>query len=99
VVEITQQYLAGEVSLRLAQLQAVAVEPSFAGAVAKLRRAAETSPPGALTAVLIRTLEMTDAICWDSLARGDMTAFDCQAANGAELREFGVCAGLLAEPG
>ncbi len=96
---MTQQYLAGEVSLRLAQLRAVAVEPSFAGAVAKLRREAETSPPGALTAVLIRTLEMTDAICWDSLARGDMTAFDCQAANGAELREFGVCAGLLAEPG
>jgi hypothetical protein len=99
VVEMTRQYLAGEVSLLLAQLQAVAVEPSFARAVAKLRTEAETSPPGALTAVLIRTLELTDAICWDSLARGDMTAFNIQAATGAELHEFGVCAGLLEEPG
>jgi hypothetical protein len=96
---MTQQYLAGEVSLLLAQLQAVAVEPPFAREVAKLRTDAETSPPGVLTAVLIRALEATDTVCWDSLARGDMTAFNCQAATGAELREFGVCAGLLDEPG
>ena len=95
MVEVTQQYLVGEVSVRLAQLQAVVGEPSLARAVAQLRREAETSPPGALSVVLIRALEMTDAICLDSLARGDTTAFSCQVASGAELREFGVCAGLI----
>jgi hypothetical protein len=98
-MEMTQQYLAGQLSLLLAQLQAVAVEPSRALAVAELRREAETRPPGSLSAVLIRTLEVIDASCWDSLARGDMTAFEREAATGAELREFGVCAGLLEESG
>jgi hypothetical protein len=96
---VTQQYLAGEVSVRLAQLQDVVGEPSLARAVAKLRTEAETSPPGALFAVLIRAFEVTDMICLDSLARGDVTAFSCQVASGAELREFGVCAGLIEESG
>ncbi len=95
MVEVTQQYLIGEVSLRLAQLQAVVLEPSLARAVAQLRGEAETSPLGALPAVLIRTFDMTDAICLDSLARGDMTVFFSQVASAAELREFGVCAGLI----
>lgn len=97
MVEVTQEYLVGEVSLRLAQLQAVALEPSLARTISQLRNEAETSPPGALSVVLIRALEMTDAICFDSLARGDMTAFSSQLATGAELREFGICAGLLAD--
>jgi hypothetical protein len=99
VVEVTQQYLVGEVSLRLAALQAAVLEPSLARAVAQLRREAETSPPEALSAVLIRTLEATDAICLDSLARGDMTAFSSQVASAAELREFGICAGWIEESG
>lgn len=96
-VGMTQQYLSGELSLLLAQLQAVAIDQAFARAIAQLRREAETSPPAALNGVLIRTLEVTDGLCWDSLARGDTTAFNRQAAGGAELREFGVCAGLLEE--
>ena len=92
---MTKQYLVGEVSVRLAQLQAVVAEPTLARAVAQLRSEAETSPPDALSVVLIRALEMTDAICLDSLARGDKTAFSSQVASGAQLREFGVCAGLL----
>ena len=94
-MEVTQQYLVGEVSVRLAQLQAVVAEPRLARAVAQLRSEAETSPPSALYVVMIRALEMTDEICLDSLARGDMTAFSSQVASGAELLEFGVCAGLL----
>jgi hypothetical protein len=94
---MTQQYLAGELSLLLAQLQAGPIDPSFASALARLRRDVETSPPRALSAVLIRTLEVTDGLCLDSLARGDATAFGCQAATGAQLREFGICAGLLDE--
>jgi hypothetical protein len=98
-MEMTQQYLAGELSLLLAQLQAVAIDQAVAGAIAHLRREAETSPPAALAAVLIRALDVTDGLCWDSLERGDTTAFSCQAASGAELHEFGVCAGLLEEDG
>jgi hypothetical protein len=96
---VTQQYLVGEVSLRLAQLQAVVVEPSLARAVATLRGEAEASPPGALSGVLIRALEMTDEICLDSLARGDIPAYSSQVACAAELRCFGVCAGFIEEPG
>ena len=94
-MEVTQQYLVGEVSLRLGQLQAVVLEPSLARAVAQLRREAETSPPGALSVLMIRALDLTDAICLDSLARGNMTAFGAQVAGAAELREFGICAGLI----
>jgi hypothetical protein len=36
--------------------------------------------------------------CWHSLTRGDGEAFAMQARAGADLREFGVCAGLLADP-
>lgn len=96
---MTQHYLTGELSMRLAQLQAVAIDQGFARAIAHLRREAETSRPSALSAVLIRTLEVTDGLCWDSLARGDTTAFNSQAASAAELREFGVCAGMLDEDG
>lgn len=92
---MTQQYLLGEVSVRLAQLQAMGLEPSLARTVASLRREAETSPPGELPAVLARTFSATDAICLDSLARGDITAFSAQVACAAELREFGACAGLI----
>ena len=94
---MTQQYLAGELSLLLAQLQAGPIDPSFASALARLRREVETSPPRALSAVLIRTLEVTDGLCLDSLARGDAAAFGCQTATAAQLREFGICAGLLDE--
>jgi hypothetical protein len=92
---MTQQYLAGEFSLLLAQLQADPIDASFASALARLRRDVETSPPRALSAVLVRTLEVTDGLCLDSLARGDAAAFGRQAATGAQLREFGICAGLL----
>ena len=96
---MTQQYLTGELSMRLAQLQTVAINRAFAHAIAHLRQEAETSRPSALGAVLISTLEVTDRLCWDSLARGDVTAFNSQAASAAELHEFGVCAGMLEDDG
>jgi hypothetical protein len=92
---MTQQYLAGELSVLLARLQAVTADEVSACEVARLRRAAETGPLCALTGLELRALELADALCWASLARGDPAAFDRQAVVGAELREFGVCAGLL----
>jgi hypothetical protein len=94
---MTQQYLAGELSLRLAQLESVVASQASVDEVAQLRREVETTPLTALTAVVVRALELTDGLCWDSLARGDTATFTSQAAICAELCEFGVCAGLLEE--
>jgi len=94
---MTQQYLAGELSLLLARLQATATDQASVRDVARLRREAETGPLTALTSVVVRALALTDRLCWGSLQRGDTAAFTCQAAACAELREFGLCAGLLEE--
>jgi hypothetical protein len=92
---MTQQYVAGELSLLLAQLRAVATNPVSARGVAGLRREAETLPPTALASVAVRAMALGDRMCWDSIACGDTAAFDHQAAACATLHEFGVCAGLL----
>ena len=94
---MTQHYLAGELSLLLARLQAAAPNQASGDDAAQLRRAAETEPPAALVWVVVRALALTNRLCWDSLHRGDAAAFSQQAAICAELREFGVCAGLLGE--
>jgi hypothetical protein len=92
---MTQHYLAGELSLRLARLHDVAVGKDLERAVDQLRREAETVPIPALPGVLERTLTFGDAVCWDSLTRGDAAAFSAQAAICADLLEFGRSAGLL----
>ncbi len=92
---MTRQYLAGELSALLAHLQAVADTEAARHAARSLRHAAETEPISALGWVVIRALALADDLCWNSLSRGDTAAFTCQAAVCYELREFGVCAGLL----
>ncbi len=92
---MTQQYLAGEVSLLLGQLQAAMTDEASVVKVAHLRRRIETGPRSALASVVARALDVADWACWDSLARGDASAFIRQAAVGAELWEFGICGGLL----
>ena len=94
-VAVTQQYLAGELSVLLERVQAVAATPAAAGEATALRQAAETGPVQALGGVTARALALTERCCWDSLCRGDAAAFTRQAAAGTALREFGVCAGLL----
>ena len=94
---MTQQYLAGELSVLLAQLQAVTPTKASAGDVALLRRQAETFPTAALAGVAARALELTDGLCWHSLTEGDAGSFNRLASVGVDLREFGVCAGMLAE--
>jgi hypothetical protein len=94
---MTQQYIAGELSLLLGELQAATTHEASVVEVAHLRQRAETGPRSALTSVAVRALEVADWVCWDSLTRGDAAAFIRQAAVCAELWEFGVCAGLLEE--
>jgi hypothetical protein len=94
---MTQQYLAGELSLLLAQLQAVASETIWSRHLARLRHEAETMPLMTLPSVAVRALALADRMCWDSLTRGDAAAFIGQAAISAELWQFVVCADLLSE--
>jgi hypothetical protein len=92
---MTQQYLAGELSVLLARLAAVATDPGTQGAARRLRREAETVPLWRLAPVEERALEFADDMCWAFLTREDTAGFDRAAAIGADLREFGVCSGLL----
>jgi hypothetical protein len=94
---MTKQYLLGELSLILAELEDLTASEASVRDVARLRREAETGPLTALTSVTVRALELVAGLCQDSLGRGDAVAFACQSAIGAELRDFGVCAGLLEE--
>jgi hypothetical protein len=94
---MTQQYVAGELSVRLGQLQAVASDQDRVREVACLRHEAETMPLVELGSVAVRALGLADHLCWDSLGRGDASGFSRQATICAELWEFGVCAGLLGE--
>lgn len=95
VAMMTQQYLAGELSVLLGRVQAVTTTETAGRDVWSLRQAAETGPIQALSWVTVRALALTERLCWDSLSQGDTEAFTRQATAGAELREFGVCAGLL----
>jgi len=94
---MTQQYLVGELSVLLARLQAVATDQAYGREVAQLRHEAETRPLTALGSVAVRALALADVMCGESLTRGDTMAFARQGVIGADLREFGCCAGLLGE--
>jgi hypothetical protein len=96
-VTMTQEYLVGEMSICLQRLEAVTAEREAAADVVRLRRQVETSPPSSLAAEAARALAVADGLCWDSLARGDTAAFARQARASAELREFGICARLIAD--
>lgn len=94
---MTRQYIAGELSLILGELQGVATDRTTVRDVAHLRQEAETMPSEALAFVAVRALELTEGACWDSLTRGETAVFDREAAICAELWQFGLCAGLIEE--
>ncbi len=94
---MTQQYLAGELSVLLSNVEAVTTTKAARCAAWSLRHAAETEPIQALRSVTVDALALADGLCWESLTRGDAVAFTRQAAVCAELHQFGVCAGLLKE--
>ena len=94
---MTEQYLVGELSLRLARLREVAGHTSIERAVSQLRREAETQPIESLWRPLVHAMALCDQLCWDSLTQGEMASFTTRVAVCADLHDFGVCAGLLAE--
>jgi hypothetical protein len=91
---MTRDYLVGELSVRLEQLEEAAVH-SHARDVALLRHQVETGPRAGLAQALIRALALADGLCWESLSRGDIPAFARQARISADLQMFGICARLL----
>jgi hypothetical protein len=91
---VTQDYLIGELSVCLEQLQATTACAAVCE-VTRLRHQVEAGSPAGLASATLRALDLADALCWESLSRGDTTAFARQAKISAELRQFGVCARLL----
>jgi hypothetical protein len=94
---MTQHYIAGELSVRLAELQAVATTPQSEADFVRLRREVECDSRASFGFVVRQALTLTDRLCWESLKCGDTGAFEFQASISVELREFGVCAGLIEE--
>jgi len=89
-----QDYLIGELSVRLQQLETAATPPE-AAKVARLRQQVEDGPTPALAAAVTRGLAMADSLCWQSLEQGDSAAFARQARASADLRQFSICAHLI----
>lgn len=94
---VTEQYIVGELSVRLVQLEAVAPNEESANEFARLRVATEKAPFETLPNMALQALHLIRGVCRDSLARGDLRALTSQATMAAELREFAVSARLLAE--
>lgn len=94
---MTQQYLAGELSILLGELHAAATEQDRRREIERLRRETEEFPAAALSCVATRALDVAQTLCWGSVTRGDTEAFHRQAAISAQLYEFGVCSGMLTE--
>jgi hypothetical protein len=92
---VTQQYLYGELSLLLGQLQDVMVAKAGASEIAELRQYVEAG--SVLTSATLRALKLADQACWESLGRGDVSRFSRQAAVSSRLWDFGVCAGFIEE--
>ena len=94
---VTQQYIIGELTLRLMLLQASAPSDESAGEFARLRLQTETVSFDALPSVAMHALNLVRGLCRESLARGDLRALTDQATMAADLREFAVSASLLGE--
>jgi hypothetical protein len=73
-VPVTQQYIAGELSALLAELQ-IAPDEWSSRVVGNLRREVETSPPTMLPELAREAANLTDVLCWDALEQGDMSGF------------------------
>jgi len=93
---MTQEYLIGELSVRLEELQAATTREEVR-AVTRLRQQVEAGSPAGLASAARRALALADLLCWESLSLGDVPAFARQAKVSADLRQFGVCARLLRE--
>jgi hypothetical protein len=93
-VPVTQQYIVGEFSALLAELQATP-DDWLGRVVGNLRREVEISPPAVLPRLAREALNLTEMLCWVALERGEVGGFCRYAETAGELREFTISAGLL----
>jgi hypothetical protein len=91
---LTQQYIVGEFSSLLEELQPV---PSarLGNALNDLRRDVELGSLPMLPRLAQEAMTLTDAICWVSLEQGDLNGFSRYVSTAVALREFTVSANLL----
>jgi hypothetical protein len=90
---VTQQYLIGQFSLLLEDLQPPAGE--WLAAVRRLRSQVESCPVSVLPRLAQEAVSLTDGICWAALENGDVSGFDGYAKRAAALGEFFDNARLL----
>ena len=93
---MTEQYLIGQLSVLLEELQPPPAE-RLAGAVRDLRRAVESSPPHMVGKLAHDAIDLTDVICWDALERGDAGGFRRCAKAAVALGDLTGGAGPTAE--
>jgi hypothetical protein len=93
---MTQQYLIGQFSVLLEDLQPPPGD-LLAGTVRDLRREVESSPVQMLATLAHEALKLTDVICWAALERGDCTGFGHYAEAAVALGDFADSAGLVSQ--
>ncbi|HEX8977606.1 MAG TPA: hypothetical protein VF781_13940 [Solirubrobacteraceae bacterium] len=93
---MTQQYLIGQFSALLGELQPTGGE-GLTVAVHQLRREVERSPLPMLPQLAQAAMSLTDMVCWAALEDGNPDGFCRCAETASTLREFAGCAGLLPE--
>ena len=92
-VSVTQQYIVGQFSVLLEDVEAPAGE--WLEAVRELRREVESCPWSMLPQLARKAMGLTDLICWSALEQGDVGSFCGCARSAAALGEFIDSAGLL----
>jgi hypothetical protein len=91
---MTQQYILGELSLLLAELQPAPTD-LLDDALHDLRRGVELSPLPMLPRLAQEAMTLTDMICWTALDQGNVSEFCRYVSAAVSLRNFTVNASLL----
>ena len=90
---MTQQYIVGEFSVLLGDVQPPPGE--WLAAVRELRSEVESCPYSMLPRLAREAIGLTDLICWGALEQGDLDSFRGCARSVAALGEFIDSARLL----
>ena len=85
-VPVTQQYIVGQFSVLLQEVEAPAGE--WFEAVRRLRIEVESCPWSMLPWLAQEAIGLTDLICWSALEQGDVASFCGCARSAAALGEF-----------
>jgi hypothetical protein len=91
---MTQQYLIGQFSVLLEDLQPSSGD-CLAAAVHDLREEVEHSSVPMLSTLACQAIALSDRICWGALERGDPIGFSRYVGAAIALGEFIDAAGLV----